>query len=214
MSLSLDEVRFDEKGLLPAIVQDAITGEILMLAYMNEESLVKTLDTGETHFWSRSRGELWHKGETSGHVQRVMRAAVDCDGDALLLQVEQEGPACHTGHRSCFFTEAHRHPGAAPPLSDTLGKLLRVIHSRFVEMPEGSYTTSLFRSGVDTILKKIGEESGEVIIATKNHKPDEIAWEVSDLLYHMLVLLENEGVPLSAIAAELERRGKPKQDPK
>jgi phosphoribosyl-ATP pyrophosphohydrolase/phosphoribosyl-AMP cyclohydrolase len=214
MSLSLDDVHFDENGLLPAIVQDALTGEVLMLAYMNEESLVKTLDTGETYFWSRSRSELWHKGATSGHVQRVIRIAVDCDGDALLVQVEQEGAACHTGHRSCFYTEATRQPGSTLPLSDTLGRMMRVIHSRFVEMPESSYTTTLFRGGTDRILKKIGEEAGEVIIATKNHKTDEIAWEVSDLVYHLLVLLENEGVPFSAITAELEKRGKPKTDSK
>ncbi len=214
MSLSLQDLHFDENGLLPAVIQDAVSGEILMLAYMNEDSLMKTLDTGETHFWSRSRGELWHKGETSGHVQRVTRIAVDCDGDALLIQVEQEGAACHTGHRSCFFTEAQRSPDAALPLADIIGRVTRVISERFVEMPEGSYTTTLFRGGTDRILKKIGEEAGEVIIAVKNHKTEEISWEVSDLLFHLLVMLQNEGVPLSAVSTELERRRKPRSETK
>ncbi len=214
MSLSLEDLHFDENGLLPAVIQDAVTGEILMLAFMNEDSLLKTLDTGETWFWSRSRGELWHKGQTSGHVQRVKRIAVDCDGDALLIQVEQEGAACHTGHRSCFFTEAQRLPEAALPLADIIGRLTRVINDRFVAMPEGSYTTTLFRGGTDRILKKIGEEAGEVIIAVKNHKTEEIAWEVSDLVFHLLVMLQNEGIPLSAVSNELERRRKPKNESK
>ena len=130
MSLTLSDLRFTEDGLIPAVVQDAVTGEILMLAYMNEESVLKTLDTGETHFWSRSRGELWHKGQTSGNVQRVKRIAVDCDGDALLVQVNQEGPACHTGRRSCFHNEAFRLPNEAPPISDVLGKLPELVRLR------------------------------------------------------------------------------------
>jgi len=213
MSESLDKIRYDEHGLVPAIVQDAVSGEVLMLAYMNEESLTKTLGTGHTHFWSRSRQELWHKGETSGHFQKVKRISLDCDGDALLVQVEQEGAACHTGNRSCFYTEAHKVPEATRPISDTLGSLMRVIHSRHTDMPEGSYTTTLFRDGLDRILKKVGEEAGEVIIAAKNQSVQELAWESADLLYHLLVLLEQQGMSMQDVCGELEKRvgGRKKQ---
>lgn len=199
--------RFDAQGLIPAVVQDVNTGAVLMVAYMNEESLLKTLDTGQTHFWSRSRQEIWRKGETSGNTQRVVRVHVDCDGDALLVQVEQRGTACHTGEYSCFFTPVRYDGGTVRTFSEVLGRLARVIHRRREEMPENSYTTTLFKGGVDKILKKVGEEAGEVIIAAKNHKRDEIVWEVSDLLYHTLVLLEEEGVSLADIAGELEKRG-------
>lgn len=201
-----EELHYDANGLIPAIVQDAETGEVLMLAYMNEESLLKTLDTGETHFWSRSREELWHKGETSGHFQKVHRIVPDCDRDTLLVQVEQTGSACHTGHRTCFFSEAHKDGSGTRPISDVLGMLTRTIHDRYVQMPEGSYTTTLFRGGLDRILKKIGEEAGEVIIGAKNRNREEISWEVADLLYHLLVMLEDEGVTLQMIAEELEKR--------
>ncbi len=206
MSGIFEELRYDANGLVPAIVQDAETGEVLMLAYMNEESLLKTLDTGETHFWSRSREELWHKGSTSGNTQKVHRIVPDCDGDALLVQVVQTGVACHTGHRTCFFGKAHEDGTGGRPLSDVLGILARTIHERYVEMPEGSYTTSLFRGGLDRILKKVGEEATEVVIGAKNRNRDEISWEVSDLVFHLLVMLEEEGVPLQMIAEELEKR--------
>ena len=201
-----EELHYDANGLIPAIVQDAETGEVLMLAYMNEASLLKTLDTGETHFWSRSRQALWHKGETSGHFQKVHRIVPDCDRDTLLVQVEQTGSACHTGNRSCFYSEAHKDATGARPISDILGMLTRTIHERYVQMPEGSYTTTLFRGGLDRILKKIGEEAGEVIIGAKNRNREEISWEVSDLVYHLLVMLEEEGVSLQMIAEELEKR--------
>ena len=199
-------LHYDANGVIPAVVQDAETGEILMLAYMNEESLLKTLDTGQTHFWSRSRHEMWHKGSTSGHFQHVHRIVPDCDGDSLLVQVEQDGVACHTGNRTCFFSPGHKDGPGTRPLSDVIGTLSRTIHSRYVEMPEGSYTTTLFRGGLDRILKKVGEEATEVVIGAKNRNREEIAWEVSDLVYHLMVMLEEEGVPLKMIVEELEKR--------
>jgi phosphoribosyl-ATP pyrophosphohydrolase/phosphoribosyl-AMP cyclohydrolase len=202
----LAEVKFDRDGLVPAVVQDATSGEVLMVAYMNKESLAKTLETGQTHFWSRSRKELWHKGETSGHTQAVKSIALDCDGDTLLLRVEQTGVACHTGNRSCFFRELKLDSEPVTGLAQVLGELSRVIDDRMKMMPEGSYTSKLFAAGVDRILKKVGEEAGEVIIAAKNHNKGEIAWEVSDLLYHLLVLLAQEGVSLEDVAKELQGR--------
>lgn len=203
-----DAIRFDDRGLIPAVVQDLQSGAVLMLAYMNRESLQKTLDTGETHFWSRSRSELWHKGETSGHKQKVVSVTQDCDGDALLVKVEQTGVACHTGSFSCFYTPMYT--GSGYPTGNTLGEVLgavaRVISARNRERPEGSYTTKLLEAGLDKVLKKVGEEAGEVIIAAKNHSPAEITWEVADLLYHTLVMLELEGIGLEDIAAVLDRR--------
>jgi phosphoribosyl-ATP pyrophosphohydrolase/phosphoribosyl-AMP cyclohydrolase len=210
--MSFENLRYDDRGLIPAIIQDSLTGEVLMLAYMNRESLIKTLSTGHTHFWSRSRNEMWHKGETSGNYQHVERIAIDCDGDALLVHVRQDGVACHTGKMTCFHTEAHAAPGARTSLAESIGILARTIKSRKAAMPEGSYTTYLFQHGIDKILKKVGEEAGEVIIAAKNHNASEIAWETSDLLYHLLVMLEEEGISLSAISAELiKRRSKPQE---
>ncbi|MGA9119425.1 MAG: bifunctional phosphoribosyl-AMP cyclohydrolase/phosphoribosyl-ATP diphosphatase HisIE [Bacteroidota bacterium] len=199
-------LHYDDNGLIPAVVQDGETGEVLMVAYMNEESLLKTLNSGETHFWSRSRQELWHKGGTSGNIQKVLRIVPDCDSDTLLVQVEQEGKACHTGHRSCFFADAHQDGKGTRPMSDVLGILSRTIRARYVEMPEGSYTTSLFRSGIDRILKKVGEEATEVVIAAKNRNREEIAWEVADLFYHLLVMLQEEEVTLGMIGEQLEKR--------
>ena len=206
--MNLDGIRFDANGLVPAVVQDVQSGTILMLAYMNRESLQKTLETGETHFWSRSRRELWHKGATSGHTQRVVSIAKDCDTDALLVKVEQTGVACHTGAYSCFFTPVYEladYP-ATTSLGEVLGTVSRVIHKRNLERPEGSYTTKLLNDGIDKVLKKVGEEAGEVIIAAKNHAPAEITWEVADLLYHTLVMMEIEGIGLEDIAAVLDRR--------
>jgi phosphoribosyl-AMP cyclohydrolase / phosphoribosyl-ATP pyrophosphohydrolase len=218
----LDEICFDERGLIPAVVQDAESGEVLMLAYMNSESLKRTLQTGETHFWSRSRQEFWHKGETSGNTQIVVAMRLDCDGDALLVRVRQKGVACHTGQYSCFHRGIES-PSAdgqesspssldrgvnAGSLAEVLGGLARRIHERNVDRPEGSYTAKLLDGGIDRILKKIGEESGEVIIAAKNHKQEEILWESADLLYHLMVMWEAEGVLPADIARELAGRGR------
>ena len=203
---TLEELRFDEKGLIPAVIQDADSGTVLMLAYMNRESLSLTLETGQTHFWSRSRNSLWHKGETSGHFQKVRNISFDCDADALLIRVDQTGVACHKGTYSCFTSPIDEKEGLASGLGETLGTLARVIHQRNLERPENSYTTKLFVGGIDRILKKVGEEAGEVIIASKNHHPEEISWEVADLLYHLLVMLEAEGVPLSRVAGELGQK--------
>jgi phosphoribosyl-AMP cyclohydrolase / phosphoribosyl-ATP pyrophosphohydrolase len=208
--MNLEQVRFDESGLVPAVVQDALSGEVLMLAYMNRESLEKTIATGETHFWSRSRKELWHKGATSGNIQKVVSVGLDCDSDAVLVRAVQTGVACHTGEYSCFHNRVHPagegDPGRA--LGEVLGAVARVIHQRNTDRPEGSYTTKLLTGGLDRVLKKVGEESGEVIIAAKNHAPSEISWEVADLLYHVLVMMEIEKISLTDIATVLaERRG-------
>lgn len=211
-----DQIKWDESGLVPAIVQDAQSKEVLMLAYMNKESLQRTIETGATWFWSRSRGELWNKGATSGHTQRVISLSYDCDGDTLLVRVEQQGPACHTGSYSCFTNpvaiqgaEAEEREASADRFG-ILGRLEGVIAQRYAERPSGTYTTYLFDKGVDKILKKVGEESAEVIIAAKNKDNDELRNEASDLLFHLMVLLRERGLPLDDIMAELEgRHGKP-----
>jgi phosphoribosyl-ATP pyrophosphohydrolase/phosphoribosyl-AMP cyclohydrolase len=210
MRFDSEKLKFDEQGLIPAVLQDEATGTVLMVAYMNRESLLRTVETGETHFWSRSRGALWHKGETSGNTQTVTDIAADCDADALLVRVQQKGNACHAGSVSCFANgEAHGHDGRgkeAQGFAEIINHIQTVIHRRKKEMPKGSYTTYLFQSGVDKILKKVGEEATEIVIAAKNHAEGEIAWEISDLLYHLLVLLEQEGVGLDAVTKELRRR--------
>jgi phosphoribosyl-ATP pyrophosphohydrolase/phosphoribosyl-AMP cyclohydrolase len=203
---SMENLRFDDRGLIPAVVQDAESGAVLMLAYMNRESLARTFETGETHFWSRSRNTLWHKGETSGNFQTVRSIRHDCDADALLVKVDQKGQACHTGEYSCFFTPLGEEGAGAAGFGEVMGNLARVIHQRNLERPKDSYTVKMLDGGIDRILKKVGEEAGEVIIAAKNHRPEEISWEVADLLYHTLVMLESEGVSLSLIAGELEKR--------
>ena len=201
MSINLDEVKFDEHGLVPAIVQNAKTREVLTLAYMNQESLARTIETGQTWFWSRSRNELWHKGETSGNTQQVVSLALDCDRDAIVVLVEPAGPACHTGATSCFDVV-----GDSVDLGRVLDGLYQLIESRERERPPGSYTTYLFNEGIDKILKKVGEESAETIIAAKNEERDRLASEVSDLLYHVVVLLVARGVSLDEIAKELKQR--------
>jgi phosphoribosyl-AMP cyclohydrolase / phosphoribosyl-ATP pyrophosphohydrolase len=211
--MNFEEIRFDEHELVPAIVQDAESGEVLTLAYMNRDSLQKTLDTGETWFWSRRRQELWHKGETSGNKQTVVSIRLDCDSDALLVRVHQKGVACHTGEYTCFHQTVEMPDAAsraedAGALGEVLGRLKRIIHERNVKRPEGSYTVKLLSGGVDRILKKVGEESGEVIIAAKNEKRDEILWESADLLYHLSVLWEVQGIGISDIARELAGREK------
>ena len=195
--INLDEIKFDERGLVPAIVQNAKTREVLTLAYMNKESLARTIETSETWFWSRSRNELWHKGETSGNTQHVVSLALDCDRDAIVVLVDPAGPACHTGAISCF---------AVPSNASLLTRLYDLIQSRERERPTGSYTTYLFEEGLDKILKKLGEESAETIIAAKNDDRARLVSEVSDLVYHLLVLLVARGVSLDEIANELEQR--------
>ncbi len=208
MNVKLDGIKFDERGLIPAIVQDARSGEVLTLAYMNAESLTRTLEEGETWFWSRSRSALWHKGETSGNTQRVVELLLDCDADALVVRVEPRGPACHTGARSCFFEKlAIAHEAESPQETEAvLSKLYSVIAERQRERPQNSYTTYLFEKGLDKILKKVGEESAETIIAAKNEDAEPLVAEISDLIYHLLVLMVARGISLEAVSAELARR--------
>jgi phosphoribosyl-AMP cyclohydrolase / phosphoribosyl-ATP pyrophosphohydrolase len=202
-----EDLKFDERGLLPVVTQDAGTGEVLMLAYASREALRLTLDTGRAHYWSRSRAQLWQKGETSGHSQRVVEVRLDCDGDALLYRVEQRGPACHTGEPSCFHravdgVEGVR--GAGP--AHILARLEAIVQHRQAVRPEGSYTGYLFDRGVDKVLKKLGEEATEAVIAAKNADNAELTSEVADLLFHLLVLLRIRELPLAAVWAELEAR--------
>ena len=201
--MNLDDVKFDERGLIPAIVQNAATLAVLTLAYMNRESLAKTIETQQTWFWSRSRGELWHKGETSGNTQKVVSLTLDCDADAIVVLVEPAGPACHTGATSCFETGS-----TATSIGSVLDQLYELIASRERERPSNSYTTYLFDEGLDKILKKVGEESAETIIAAKNEDHGRVVSEVSDLVYHLLVLLVARGVSLEEISRELGQRRK------
>lgn len=209
-------IKYDNQGLVPAVVQDAVSKEVLMLAYMNEESLAKTIESGLTWFWSRSRSELWNKGAASGHIQKVKSVLYDCDGDTLLVLVDQVGPACHTGQYSCFYNDisdvnnsvssSASTEGNTPGRFDILSKLERIIAERDAERPEGAYTTYLFEKGIDKILKKVGEETAEVIIAAKNRDNDELRYESSDLIFHLLVLLREARLPLDDLMSELERR--------
>lgn len=255
-------IRWSPDGLVTAVVQDAASKDVLMVAYMNREALKLTVESGDTWFWSRSRKELWHKGATSGNVQKVKSLAYDCDADTLLLKVVPQGPACHTGSSSCFYRElplggdadiaasssgqdadngtsgggealaavsargAEEYVGSslrgvereeakgwrkngtvdAQDRFAILAKLESTIAEREQERPEGAYTTYLFDKGVDKILKKVGEEAGEVIIAAKNRSPEELRYEVSDLIYHLLVLLQEQKLPLDDVLAELDRR--------
>ena len=201
--MNLDDVKFDERGLVPAIVQNAATREVLTLAYMNRESLEKTIETQETWFWSRSREELWHKGETSGNTQKVVSITLDCDADAVVVLVDPAGPACHTGATSCFETGTN-----ATGIGSVLDQLHELIQSRERERPSNSYTTYLFDEGLDKILKKVGEESAETIIAAKNQDPERVISEVADLMYHLVVLLVARGVSLEEISKELGQRRK------
>ena len=200
--MHLDELKFDEKGLIPAIVVDDETGKVLTLAYMNRESLAISMEKKLTCFWSRSRQELWLKGETSGNYQHIVSITADCDGDALEVRVKKDGPACHTGEESCFHN---------PVLGENKEKfklegLYQLLQSRKRELPEGSYTTYLFQKGLDKILKKIGEESTEVIIAAKDNDPKETIYEISDLVYHVMVMMIEQGISLEDIRRELASR--------
>ena len=201
--LNIDELKFDEKGLIPAIVKDAISGRVLTLAYMNKESLKISMEKGLTCFWSRSRQELWLKGETSGNYQHIVSITADCDNDALLVSVEPDGPACHTGTFSCFenpvWQSEERHDFSMQSLMD-------LIQGRKEEKKEGSYTTYLFEKGLDKILKKVGEESTEVIIAATAEDKAETLYEISDLAYHVLVLMVEAGISLEDIHRELASR--------
>ncbi|GEK31762.1 histidine biosynthesis bifunctional protein HisIE [Kurthia zopfii] len=198
-------MKFDAQGLIPAIVQHAQTKEVLTLAYMNEQSYTKTMETGETWFYSRSRQELWHKGATSGHTQKVVAMRLDCDGDALVVEVLPNGPACHTGEESCFHEIVKEKDSAIGSL-DILSTLKEVIANREVDMPEGAYTTYLFTEGIDKIGKKVGEEATEVVIAAKNCDAEELKWEAADLMYHLLVLLQEQKLDLYEVLSVLQKR--------
>lgn len=205
--MDMSKIKFDEKGLVPAIAQDAKTGRVLMLAYMNAESLQMTLDSGYATYFSRSRQQLWRKGETSGHTQRVLEMRYDCDGDALLLTVEQEGPACHTGENSCFHNPIlTADADDLPPTADVVQQVYDVICDRKEHPREGSYTNYLLDKGVEKICKKVGEEASETIIAAMKRSKPEVCYEAADLVYHLLVLLFEQGVTPDDLWAELARR--------
>jgi len=197
------ELKFDEKGLIPAIVQDHFTKEVLTLAYMNAETLALTIAEGRTVFWSRSRRESWRKGETSGNVQKVVSITADCDGDALVVEVIKNGPACHTGAESCFFNEVYVSPEVK---QFSWEGLYRLIEGRKAQPKEGSYTTYLFEKGKDKILKKVGEECTEVLIGAAKNDKDETVYEIADLAYHILVLMVEMGISLEDIITEEAKR--------
>ena len=218
MQVDFTKIKFDEKGLVPAVIQDATTGKVLMLAYMNAVSLQRTVETGYTWFWSRSRQELWNKGATSGNVQKVVDIKYDCDGDSLLLQVKQTGSACHTGEYSCFHNILWREnnlPAVNSQITSAiLNELYNVIQQKRIHGGEKSYTKYLFTSGQDKILKKVGEEAAETIIASKNNNNGEVVYEMSDLWYHCLVLLAYHNISPSELLAELGSRRKKENNSK
>lgn len=201
-------IRWDARGLVPAIVQDAHTGQVLMLAYMNEDSLQRTLETGETWFWSRSRGELWHKGATTGNTQRVVELRYDCDGDTLLVRVEPSGPACHTGQQSCFYRRLPDEAEAGPPPAPggVLAHLEAVIQDRKAHPRSGSYTCQLLDEGLPRIVKKVGEEAIETLVAAQSEGDERLVSEIADLVYHVLVLLAARDLSWEEVEAELARR--------
>ena len=211
-------MRFNEAGLIPAVAQDWLDGAVLMVAWMNQQAIERTLASGEVHYWSRSRQELWHKGATSGHIQQLKGLRYDCDADVLLLSIEQSGDvACHTGARSCFY-DAGPEPTAggafaAPPPADACTELMRVIEGRR-DLPEpGSYTNKLFEGGDNRILKKIGEESAEFVMACKDDNGEEIAGEAADIVFHLQVALAHHGVSWRQVQQVLAaRRGAPRRD--
>ncbi|MTI80140.1 MAG: bifunctional phosphoribosyl-AMP cyclohydrolase/phosphoribosyl-ATP diphosphatase HisIE [Firmicutes bacterium] len=224
MNCNIDELKYNQDGLIPAIVQDSGTKEVLMMAWMNKEAVEKTLASGETWFYSRSRQKMWHKGETSGHVQKVESVYYDCDADTLLVLARQMGAgACHEGYKSCFHyrlqsegsttVEGEQQFNPDEVYSDSganiINELYDVIAQRKKELPEGSYTTYLFDKGVDKICKKIGEEAAEVIIGAKNRDKDEVGYEAADLIYHLLVLLAEQDISPQQVYNELAKRRKP-----
>ena len=205
-AIPVDKINYNDQGLVPAIAQDYLDGTVLMMAWMNQESLQKSLETGEAWYWSRSRQELWHKGKTSGHIQKIRSIRYDCDNDTLLLTIEQIGDiACHTGERSCFHQIDHSK--AAPP-GDTLSELFKIIGDRREYPVEGSYTCKLFQGGDNKILKKIGEEAAELVMACKDDDPEQIIAEVADLFYHSLVALAYHQVSLRDVYRKLQERRK------
>jgi phosphoribosyl-AMP cyclohydrolase / phosphoribosyl-ATP pyrophosphohydrolase len=208
----LSALRWDEQGLLPAVVQDAHSRAVLMVAWMNAEALRLTLETGETHFWSRSRGKLWHKGETSGNRQQVTALSADCDCDTLLVQVEPLGPACHTGAVSCFFrslgSAAPADLETTPAVTETLRQLWETIESRKQRPPPGSYTAKLFDAGLPRIAQKVGEEAVETIVAAMSEGDERLLSEMADLIYHCMVLLSARALDWADLEAELGRRFK------
>lgn len=213
--MNINQLSFDDRGLIPAIVQDQQSKQVLTLAYMNEESLKKTIETGETWFYSRSRQELWHKGGTSGNTQKVEDIRYDCDQDTLVVSVDPQGPACHKGDYSCFSDvlwsrtkdlEVDSTQAVPANRFAVIEELEKVIATREAERPEGAYTTYLFEEGIDKILKKVGEEASEVIIAAKNRDKEELTWESADLLYHWLVLLREQKLPLDDVLKRLADR--------
>ena len=201
--LNIDKLKFDDNGLIPAIIIDYYTKEVLTLAYMNKESLEISLKEGKTCFYSRSRKELWRKGKTSKNYQHIQSIKSDCDNDALVIEVIKDGPACHTGAESCFMNEIYQKENYK---DFSVYKLYELIKGRKINMTEGSYTTYLFNSGIDKIIKKIGEESSEVIICAKNGSKEEIIYELSDLFYHSLVLMVEKNITLNDIKDELSKR--------
>lgn len=212
MSTLEQSVKWNADGLVPAVVQDAADGRVLMLAWMNAESLKRTRTTGYTHFWSRSRQELWKKGETSGNLQQVKEIRLDCDGDTVVVKVDQTGPACHTESPTCFFNLADADGTLSdspetPGLGPVLEQVFQVILERKASAdPKSSYVAKLFDKGTDTILKKVAEESGEVLLAAKGGKPEELTYEAADLLFHLMVAMANGGVTPADLSAELGRR--------
>jgi phosphoribosyl-ATP pyrophosphohydrolase/phosphoribosyl-AMP cyclohydrolase len=204
----LEAVRFDADGLVPVVAQDALSGDVLMVAWANRDALERTVSTGHAHYWSRSRQALWRKGESSGHTQAVREVRLDCDGDTVLYRVRQEGPACHTGSRTCFRSEV-----VAGALADTpdrgahlLQRLAATVRQRASERPDGSYTARLLQQGVGKAAQKVGEEAVEVVVAATAEDGTRLTSETADLLYHLLVLLEARGVPLEQVWQELEQR--------
>ena len=205
-TFNLQSLKYNADGLVPVVVQDVFSKEVLMLAYMNETALKQTIETKQGTYYSRSRQSLWVKGETSGHTQRVRSLAYDCDRDTLLMMVEQVGPACHTGNKSCFFETV------ISDVEKTTPSILDAIYETIVDRKnnplEGAYTTYLFNKGIDKILKKVGEETAEIIIGAKNNSKAETVYEISDLVYHLLVLMVNQGITLDDIREELTKRRK------
>lgn len=205
-SPGLDDVAFDARGLVPAVVQEAVTGEVLMVAWMNREALEATLRTGRAHYWSRSRQALWQKGETSGHVQHVDGVWLDCDADTLLVQVRQEGAACHTGERTCFFRRLDGRPEARPA-AGMLGRLEQIVEERRAAPAPGSYVAGLLARGEPAICRKVGEEAVEVVTAALGGEGDRrLVEELADLWFHTLVLLARRGLPVRGVLEELARR--------
>lgn len=214
----LEQIKFDSKGLVPVIAQDYKTNEVLMMAYMNEEAFIKSMETGKVHYFSRSRNKLWLKGETSGHFQTIKSMNLDCDGDTLLVKVEQIEAACHTGHYSCFYRELNKdgikeisdkvfdEKSVYGDKSKILKEVYEVIVDRRINPKEGSYTNYLFEKGIDKMLKKVGEEAAEVIIASKNTDNGEVIYEISDLIYHLSVLMVERGINFDDIFDELGKR--------